>query len=129
VPEAEVDVRRGDVRLAALTDRPDAVALRDRRALRHGDGAQVHERHRPAVARLDGHGLAVRRDRAGERDDARSRGADDRPVGAADVDAAVPARDERVVRVEREGSEDRAVRRPGPGARRRDDGEHENERE
>jgi hypothetical protein len=124
-----VDVRRGDLWLAALTDRPDAVALGDRRALRHGDGAEVHERHRPAVARLDGHGPAVRRHRAGERDDARRGGAHDRPEVAADVDAAMPARDERIVGVERERSEDRAVGRPGPGARGRDDGEHEKERE
>jgi hypothetical protein len=89
----------------------------------------MHERHRPAVARLDRHGLAVRRDGAGERDDAVRRRAHDRPERAADVDASVPARDERVVWIEGEGTEDRAVRRPGPGARRRDDGEHENERE
>ena len=116
--------------LVARADRPDAVALDDRRALGHSDGAQVGERDRPAVGGLDRHALAVGRDRAGERDDASGRRAHAAPTGPGDVDAAVEARRLRLLGVEGERLQDRAVGRPRPGARGRDAATtHEREQE
>ena len=89
--DAEVDVRVGHPGLVARTDRPDAVALDDRRALGHSDGAQVGERDRPAVRRLDRDAPAVARNDAGERDDPRRGRADHRPERPGDVDPAVVA--------------------------------------
>ena len=124
-----MDVRLAPLRLAARTDRPDAVALGDRHAPRHGDRAEVGERDRPAVGGLDRHALAVRRDRARERDDARRGRAHHRPRRARHVDAAVLAGRLRVRRVVRERLQDGAVRGPRPGARHRDEDERGDEHE
>ena len=87
--DAEVDVRLADAGLVARADRPDAVALDDRRALGHGEGAEMGQRHRPAVRGLDRDAPAVPRHRAHERHHPRGRRAHQRSEGAGDVDAAV----------------------------------------
>lgn len=121
--DAEMDVRLTPLDCPARPDRPDAVALGDRRALIDRDGAEVSEGHRPAVRRLDRHRPAVRHHRAGERDDPCCRRAHEGARGRGDVDAAVLAGGFRDGRVEGEGLEDGAVDRPGPRARHRNEDE------
>ena len=120
-----MDVRIAHAGLVARTDRPDAVALDDRRALGHSDGAQVGEGHRPAVRGLDRHAPAVARDRAGERDEARGRRAHGRADRPGDVEAAMEPGRLRLLRVEGERLQYRPVGRPRPGAR----GRHDRERD
>ncbi len=124
-----MDVRFRYAGLVARTDRPDAVALDDRRALGHGDGAQMGERHGPPVGGLDRHALAVRRDRAGERDHAGRGRPHDRPELARHVDTAMLTRRFRHLRVEGERLENEAVDRPRPGPCRGDDGKRNHEHE
>ena len=88
--------------LVARTDRPDAVALDDRRALGHGDRAEVGERDRPAVGGLDRHALAVPRDHARERDEPCCRSMNHVPELASDVEPAVVAGCFRLIGVERD---------------------------
>jgi len=117
-PDPEVDV--GDVQLgyAARPDGSDGVSLSDGRTAPHSEGAQVHERHRVAIRRLDRHGLSSARDGARERHRARC-GSDDRsPGGRADVDPAVLAGRVRMRGIEREGGQHRPCHRPGPAERR-----------
>jgi len=97
-----VDVGLKHLGIAARTDRPDAVALRDRRALRHGDRAEVRQRDGVAVGGRDRDALAGRRHGAGERDDAGDRCEHLRVGRAAEIDAAMLASRERMLRVEAE---------------------------
>ena len=65
-PNTKVDVGAVDFRIARWAECPDAVACCDRRALCHGDRAEVDERHGIAVGREDCDALTVRRHRSGE---------------------------------------------------------------
>jgi hypothetical protein len=87
--DAEVDVRLGVLRLAGPTGRADAPALGDLVAARDGDGAEVDERDRVAVGRLDRHRAASAGHGAGERDRAGRRRLDERACRRGDVDAAM----------------------------------------
>ena len=89
VPNTEMDVRPAHLGVSAGTDRPDAVALGDCRALRHHGRPQMCQRHRPAVAGLDRHRLPAARHGADEADDARCGRTNLLARIAADVDAAM----------------------------------------
>ncbi len=110
----EMDVRPAHLGVSAGTDRPDAVALGDCRALRHHGRPQMRERHRPAVAGLDRHRLPAARHGADEADDARCGRTNLLARIAADVDAAMLTCPVRVIRVEQERLNDSPARRPGP---------------
>jgi hypothetical protein len=88
-PDAQVDVRLGVLWLARPTDRSDAVALDDRLAARDGNGAEVDERDRVAVGRLDRHGAAAAGHGARERDRAGRRGPNEPACRRSHVDAAM----------------------------------------
>jgi len=115
--DAEVDVRRGDLRDAARAYRPDDGALGDRRVPRHRDRAEMCERHRESVGRVDRHRQPARRHRAGEAHDPAHGRAHRRPRVRADVDAAMLAARVRVRLVVREPLEHRPVDGPRPRAR------------
>jgi hypothetical protein len=127
-PHAEVDVGPVHLRRAARADGADRSTLRHGRVARDGDRAEVRQRDRQPVGRLDRHRLAARRYGPREADDAGRRRDDGRVRGRRDVDAAVlPAR-VGMRRVEREALDDGARDGPRPGARRRrPDQEHEHE--
>ena len=110
----EMDVRPAHLGISAGTDRPDAVALRDCRALRHHGRPQMRERHRPAVAGLDRHRSPAPWHGADEADDARCGRTNLLARIAAEVDAAMLICPVRVIRVEQERLNDRSARRPGP---------------
>jgi hypothetical protein len=120
VTDAELDVGTVHLGVAARADRPDAVALGDRRALGNRDRPQLRERHRPLVRGQDRHRLAAARNRAGEGDHPGSRSEHRLPRLTADVDSPMLASRVRVCRVERERKEDRPVRRPRPRSCRPD---------
>ena len=124
VPNTEMDVRPAHLGVSAGTDRPDAVALGDCRALRHHGRPQMCQRHRPAVAGLDRHRLPAARHGADEADDARCGRTNLLARIAADVDAAMLTCPVRVIRVEQERLNDSPARRPGP----RPDGRDADER-
>jgi hypothetical protein len=112
---AELHERLRLLRLATRADRPDAVALGDRHALRHRDRAEVRERHRIALGGGDRHAPARARDRARKAHRTGRRRDDGCPGRCSDVDAAVLTRGVRVRRIEQERLEDGAVNRPRPG--------------
>jgi hypothetical protein len=126
--DPEVDVRVGVLRLAARAKCADCGALGDGLALPDGDGPEVNERRGVAVGRLDRHRSPAAGHRSGERHRSGRRRDDGRPGSRTDVDAAVLTG--RVgVRPEDEGSQHRAVDRPGPGVRgRRADLERQQDR-
>ena len=117
-PDPELHVRH---RVGEHSTRPDE---RNRLTLGH-DGARVdqeraemQQRDRVAVGRLNGDREPVRGDLAGEHD--RPRGRRDHGVAesALDVDPAMLSRNERVVLVERKPLQHRPRNRPRPGAGR-----------
>jgi hypothetical protein len=115
--DPEVHGRIG--RVGRWPDRSDRRTLGDDGTAGDGDRAEVNERDRVAVRRRDRHGPAAVRDGAREGDgSARGRHdvVADRP---AHVDASVLAARIRLCRIEDERAEQRARRRPRPGARRR----------
>jgi hypothetical protein len=124
-PDAEVDVRLCEVAVAALSGRADDVAFGNLRAFAHADRAEMRERHRPAVGRLDRERPAARGHRADEGDEPTGRRKDGRAGIGADVEAAVLPAGVRMRRVEVERLQDRPVDgpRPGAGKRRRDERE------
>ncbi len=121
--EAEMDVGLRDLDLAARPDRADPCPFGDRGALGRADRAEVRQRHRVTVGRLDRDALPRGRDRPGEGDRPRG-GRDDRRAGVAShVDASMLAGRVRMRRIEDERLEHGTARGPRPGACRR--GEHE----
>jgi hypothetical protein len=128
--DAELDIRLGELDLAARPDRADRVTLRDRGVAAHADRAEVQERDRVAVLCLDRHSLATTRNRAREADRASCRRRHRGPRVSCDVDAAVLPRRVRVA-PEREPAQDGTAGRPGPGRgrgneeERRESAEHE----
>jgi hypothetical protein len=112
-PHAEVDVGHRQLDLAARADGPDEPALRYRRPAPDGDGAEMHERDRVAVLRLDRDGPARRRDGSGEGDDSGCRREHRCPRRGADVDPTVLAGRVRVV-AEQERPQHGALHRPRP---------------
>jgi hypothetical protein len=112
-PHAEIHVGHGQLHHAALTDGPDGVALRQARAATHSDRAEMHERDRVTILRLDRDRPAAHRHDPGEGNHAGRRGEHGCSRRGADVDPAVLARRIRVV-AEQEGPQHRALHRPGP---------------
>ena len=112
-----MDVGLVYLELTARADRANRDALSHRRALRHGNRAEMNERHRVAAARLDRDDLSVRADRPGKRHGALGGGDDLRAQQARNVDAPVLARCVWVA-PERERTQDIPGRRPGPRARK-----------
>jgi hypothetical protein len=112
---AKVHVRGGRHAVLARADRADRLALADDRAAGDVDRAQLKERDRVAAGCGDRQGPAPVRDRAGERDRARSGGAYDPADVGADVDSAVLAAGIRVG-PERERAQHRPVDGPRPPA-------------
>lgn len=118
-PHADMDVGHGQLHRAARTDGSDCVALRKAGAATHGDRAEMQERDRVIVLRLDRDRPAAHRHGPGEGDHPGCRGEHGRSCWGADVDPAVLARRIRIV-AEQEGPQHRALHRPGPtqGGRR-----------
>ena len=115
--DAQVHVRLRELRIAAWADRADVRSLGERLAPLYRVRAEVHERHRVTVGRLDRHGLAVARDRPGEGDGARD-GSDDTMSGRrSDVDPAVLPGRVWVIAVEREQRQHRTRDGPAPPQR------------
>ena len=114
--DAEVDVRPVDLGVAARPDRGDAVALGHRGARRDRQRAEMRERDREPVGGRDRESAARARHRSREGDGAARGRAHGLTGGRADVDAAVLPGGVRLRRVEDEGLEDAAARRPRPGA-------------
>ncbi len=113
---------RGRHRVRTLADSPDDGSFGDLVAAHDVGRAQLQQRDRVTVRRLDRDRTPAARNRAGERNGAGSRRAHGGPDLGADVDAAVLATCVRVV-AERERAQDRPVTRPRPGLCGRRDGE------
>jgi hypothetical protein len=126
-PHAEIDVRHGQLHHAARTHGSDGVALRQARAATHGDRAEMQERDRVTVLRLDRDRTAAYRHGPREGDPPGRRGEHGRSRGRADVDPAVLARRVRIV-AEQEGPQHRALHRPGPTQSGRRHGERSRNR-
>jgi len=124
--DPEVDVRHRDLRRAARPDRSDHVAFGHGCAAWDRDRAEVGQRDREAVGGLDRDRAAVRGDGAGEAHRPARGSVHRRARVGTQVDTAVLAGEQRVVVVEREALEHRAIDRPGPGTRR---GHPEDERQ
>jgi hypothetical protein len=92
-----VDVGQLVLDPVARADGRHGISLGHRRAAPDGERAQVEERDREAVGRLDGERPAVAGDAAGERDDPGRRRPDRRPGDRADVGASVESGEVRVV--------------------------------
>jgi hypothetical protein len=116
--DAEIDVRLGQLDIAARPDRSNGIAFSDLDALLDPVGAEMNERDRVAVLRLNRHGLATFRHRPGEGHDPSRGSAHGRSRRRADVDPPVLARRVRVVAVEGEPAQDRPVDGPSPGKTR-----------
>lgn len=117
-PHANPEMHVGHVVLggtggARLSDR---VSFPDTCSALHEQRAEMGEGYLVPVAGHDRHGEAVRRDRTGERELARRRGAHDPTVLDSDIDPAMLTRRVRVA-ADRELAQNRAVRRPCPGQR------------
>jgi hypothetical protein len=87
--DAQMDVGAGMLRLAAVAEGADRLALRHDRSARHRQRRQMQQGDRVAVGRLDGDGTAVHRQRAREANDAGARRSDWLPGRTGDVDAAM----------------------------------------
>ncbi len=118
MPDSELDIGAAHLRVAARTDRPDAVALGDRRATRHTDRSELGEGHRPAVRREDRDRLPVPRHGAGERDRAGRRRPNHLSGSSADVDAPMLPSSVGMGGIERVGEQNRSARGPRPGRSR-----------
>jgi hypothetical protein len=123
-PHPEVDVGLCQLRLAARADRSNDFALRHRVATPHRVRPEVYERDRVAVRRRDRQRLATdghgprEGDRAGDRCPHPGTG------WRANVDSAVLPGGVRVLTVEREECEHRAVHGPAPAQGGRGDDQH-----
>jgi hypothetical protein len=117
VADAEVHVRHGLLGQSARTHRTNRVTLGDGRPAPNGHGAEMEQRDRVAVRRLDGDGPPAGRHGSGERDDAASRcdnrGTSSRP----DVDPTVETARVRIG-AEAERVQNRPLHWPGPPLRR-----------
>jgi hypothetical protein len=116
----EVHERLGEIDLAARAHCADGGALGDVRTALHVDRPQVDERQRVPGRRLDGDGLATRRDRARKGHDTRTRRDHGSAARRPEVDAAVLPRPVGMRAVERERSQHRPCDGPRPGMRGRD---------
>jgi hypothetical protein len=126
-PHAEVNIRHGQLHNAARPDGSDEVALRDGRPAPHGGRAEMQERDRVAVLRLERNGSAAHGDGADEGDDSGRRGEHGCARWSADVDPAMLARRIRIVS-EQERPQNRSLHRPGPTQSRRRHGERSRDR-
>ena len=116
-----MDVRLGQLGVARGADRPDSIALDDRRALRDRERAEMRQRDGVPVGRRDREALARGRDGAGKGHRS-GRGRDDGGAGVgADVDATMLARGVRVRGIEDErlqtGPSAGQLQAPAAGAR------------
>jgi hypothetical protein len=121
---SEVDVRHRQLRLAARADRADELALRDCVAAPDRVRPEVNERDRVAVRRRDRQRLAADRHGPREGDGARDRRLHPRTARRPDVDSAVLPGGVRVLAVEREERQHRAVHGPAPAQGGRGDDQH-----
>ena len=124
-PNAEVDVRHGQLGDAARADAADLLPFGHRCAARHRERAEMDERHREALLGQQRKRLAAGRDGSREGHRGINRRQDGRARRRADRDATVLSRSLRVQLVEIEGLEDGALHGPGPGARRGGCGERQ----
>lgn len=121
-PHAEIDVGHRQLHHATGTYGADEIALPHRRPASHGDRAQMQERDRVPVLRLERDRPAPHRDGPGEGDHPGRRGQHGCARWSADVDPAMLASRIRIV-AEQEGSQHRALHRPGPTQSGRGQGE------
>jgi hypothetical protein len=121
---SEVDVGHRQLRLAARADGAYDLALRDGVAAPDGVRPEVHERDRVAVRRRDRQRLATDRHRPREGDRAGDRRLHPGTARRADVDSAVLSGGVRVLAVEREECQHRAVHGPAPAQGGRRDDQH-----
>ena len=129
VADAEMHVRRVELRRAARADRADGAAFVDCHVLLDPDRTEVRQGDREAGRGQDRERLPARGHRPGEADDA-CRGRDHRRTGSrADRDATVLARRVRMRRIEGERLQDRPLHRPRPRARSRNAEEEEESHE
>ena len=112
---AEVDVRLRAVRGADRAD--ERCALRNRRASRHGDRAEMQQRRRVSERRLDRDGLPAGWHGAGKGHDAVDRCPHRCALVAADVDATVLSTGVWMRGIEQERPQHRPVGRPRPRLR------------
>jgi hypothetical protein len=116
-PNAEVDVRNGQLGDAARTDAADLLLFDHRRAAKYRERAEMDERHREALLGQQREGLAAGRHGSREGHRGIDRSQDGRAGRRADRNAAVLSRSLRVQLVEVERLEHRALHGPGPGVR------------
>jgi hypothetical protein len=128
-PDAEVDVRHVDLRLARRTDRPNRLALGDAVAGAHRDRPEMKQRHRVPVRRPDRQRAAVHREPTGERDSAIRRRTHGGACLCADVDPGVAVLAV-LLPAEVEAAKHGTVGGPGPGrgGRRCRQAEHEDQK-
>jgi hypothetical protein len=128
-PDAEVDVRHVDLRLARRTDRPNRLALGDAVAGAHRDRPEMKQRHRVPVRRPDRQRAAVHREPTGERDSAVRRRTHGRACLCADIDPGVAVLAV-LLPAEVEAAKHGTVGGPGPGrgGRRYRQPEHEDQK-
>ena len=124
--DAEMDVGHRQLVVARRTNRADDLPFRDGLSTPNRVRAQVHERDRVPVRRLDRDGLALVRDSSGEGDRPRGRRGDLDPRWRSDVDATVLPGVVRMALVEREKRQHRPVDGPAPAERRRRNDERGN---
>jgi hypothetical protein len=117
LPDAQVDVRGRQLRLAARVDRTHGVAFVHRNPAPDRIRAEMHERDRVSVERLDRHRLAAHRHGSGIRDRAGRRSDNRGPDGRADVDSAMLPGSVGVHAVERECRQHRPGHGPAPTQR------------
>jgi hypothetical protein len=111
---AEMDVRRVELRRAARPDRPDRRRLVDSCAGAQRQRTEVCERDGVPVAHPDAEGQPISGRRSRERDDSSGRRDNRAAGGPADVDATALAGGIRMRAVERERPQDRPSGRPRP---------------
>ena len=120
----EVDVGHRQLGLAAGADRADHLSLRNGVAAPDRVRPEVDDRHRVAVRRRDRQRLAPDRHGPGEGDRAGDRRRHPGTGGRADIDSAVLSGRVRVLAVEREERQHRAVHGPAPAQGGRGDDQH-----
>jgi hypothetical protein len=113
-PDAEVDVRHVDLRLARRTDRPNRLTLGDAVAGAHRDRTEMKQRHRVPVPRPDRQRAAVHGEPTGERDSAVRRRTHGGAGLCADVDPRVAVLAV-LLPAEVEAAKHGTVGGPGPG--------------
>jgi len=108
-----MNVRLVDLRAGGRADRANGCTFRDRRPSSHGDRSEVSQRDGVPIGGFDRHHETAPRHCAREADLAAGGRAHPGAEAPGDVDATVLAARVRIVS-ETEGTQHRAIRRPGP---------------